>query len=108
MDYKEFMEETISERDKAFAQEFENFVNGRMCSANRTGRELTQAHRYLQQEMFKVFIGFMRQLAINYKAGRYDDRNEWASRLSAEAYNHLTRQELIYDPEFANEKTISR
>lgn len=37
MDYKEFSEETISEQDKAFAQEFANFVNGRMCSAERTG-----------------------------------------------------------------------
>lgn len=67
MDYKEFSGETISEQDKAFAQEFANFVNGRMCFAERTGRELTQAHRYLQQQMFKVCIGFIRQLAINYQ-----------------------------------------
>lgn len=67
MDYKEFSEETISEQDKAFAQEFANFVNGRMCSAERTGRELTRAHRYLQQQMFKVCIGFIRQLALNYQ-----------------------------------------
>lgn len=66
MDYKEFSGETISEQDKAFAQEFANFVNGRMCSAERTGREQTKAHRYLQQQMFKVRIGFIRQLAINY------------------------------------------
>jgi len=34
MDYKNFSGETISEQDKAFAQEFANFVNGRMCSAD--------------------------------------------------------------------------
>lgn len=67
MDYKNFSGETISEQDKAFAQEFANFVNGRMCSTDQTGKELTRAHRYLQQQMFKVCIGFMRQLALNYQ-----------------------------------------
>ena len=77
MDYPELSGATISERDKAFAQEFANFVNGSMCSPDQTGRELTRAHRYLQQQMFKVFIGFMKQLAYNYQQGRYDDRNEY-------------------------------
>lgn len=102
MDYQELSGATISEQDKAFAQEFANFVNGRMCSAERTGRELTRAHRYLQQQMFNVFIGFMRQLAYNYQKGFYDERNERASRLAAEAYHHLTENGLIHDPEFSN------
>ena len=76
MDYKDFSGETISEQDKAFAQEFANFVNGRMCSANQTGKELTKAHRYLQQQMFKVCIGFMRQLALNYQIGCYDEAQQ--------------------------------
>ena len=46
MDYPELSGATISERDKAFAQEFANFVNGSMCSPDQTGRELTKAHRY--------------------------------------------------------------
>ena len=100
MDYKEYSGETISEQDKAFAKEFANFVNGRMCSADQTGKELTRAHRYLQQQMFKVFIGFMRQLAYNYQKGTYDDRNEWASRLASEAYTCLIESDLIYDPNF--------
>lgn len=104
MDYKEFSEETISEQDKAFAQEFANFVNGRMCSAERTGRELSRAHRYLQQQMFKVCIGFIRQLALNYQKGCYDERNKWASHLAAMAYDRLTEDNLIYDPEYTNFK----
>ena len=100
MDYQEFTGVTISEQDKAFAQEFANFGNGRMCSAENTGRELTRAHRYLQQQMFKVFIGFMRQLAYNYQEGTYDERNEWASRLASEAYTRLIESDLIYDPNF--------
>ncbi len=104
MDYKDFSGETISEQDKAFAQEFANFVNGRMCSADKTGKELTKAHRYLQQQMFKVCIGFMRQLALNYQIGCYDERNKWASRLAAMAYDRLTEDNLIYDPEYTNFK----
>lgn len=104
MDYKDFSGETISEQDKAFAQEFANFVNGRMCSADQTGKELTKAHRYLQQQMFKVSIGFIRQLALNYQKGSYDQRNEWASHLAAAAYDRLTEDNLIYAPEYTNLK----
>ena len=84
MDYPKLSGATISERDKAFAQEFANFVNGSMCSPDQTGRELTKAHRYQQ--------------------GRYDDRNEWASRLSAEAYQRLIECDFIFDPEFPTSK----
>ena len=80
MDYLELSGATISERDKAFAQEFANFVNGSMSSPDQTGRELTKAHRYLQQQMFKVFLGFMKQLALNYQQGRYDDRQQSGDR----------------------------
>lgn len=69
MDYQDFSGEAISKQDMEFAKEFENFVNGRMRSADDTGRELSRAHRYLQQQMSKVFIGFIRQLAHNYRRG---------------------------------------
>ena len=45
MDYQDFSGEAISKQDKEFAKEFENFVNGRMRSADDTGRELSRAHR---------------------------------------------------------------
>ena len=67
---------------------------------HQTGKELTRAHRYLQQQMFKVFICFMRQLAYNYKQGACDERNAWASQLASEAYTHLIESEIIYDPNF--------
>jgi hypothetical protein len=47
----------------------------------------------------------MRQLAFNYQKGSYDQRNEWASRLAATAYDQLTEENLIYDPEYINLKT---
>lgn len=36
MDYPELSGITISERDKAFAKEFADFVNGSMCSPDQT------------------------------------------------------------------------
>ncbi len=44
----------------------------------------------------------MKGLAHNYRKGRYDDRNEWASRLAAEAYAHLIEADLIFDPDYDN------
>ena len=89
----------VSEKNTAFAREFERFVNGRMYSAESTGKEITKAHRYLQQEMFKVCLAFIGQLAKNYQQSYFDERNEWASRLATEAYEHLVIKTLIYDPE---------
>ena len=47
-------------------------------------------------------LGHMKGLAHNYRKGRYDDRNEWASRLAAEAYAHLIEADLIFDPDYDN------
>ena len=90
----------IADGDKAFVTEFENFVNGRVTSTEKTGMAMTTMHRYLQQQAFKVFLGYMKALAHNYQRGRYDDRNEWASRLANEAYGHLVETELVFDPEY--------
>lgn len=100
MDYKLIFGENIAENDAAFAQEFENFVNGRISSPNKTGKALSTMHRYLQQQAFKVFLGFMRQLALNYADGHYDERNEWASKIAYQMYTRLAEDETIYDPQY--------
>lgn len=91
----------IAEGDKAFVSHFEDFVNGKVSNAEKTGMAMATMHRYLQQQAFKVMLGYMKALAHNYCTGHYDDRNEWASRLAAEAYGHLIESDLIFDPEFA-------
>lgn len=93
---------SIAEGDKAFVTEFENFVNGKVSSTEKTGMAMATMHRYLQQQAFKVCLGYIKALAYNYRNGRYDDRNEWASRLAAEAYSHLIEAELIFDLDFNN------
>lgn len=92
----------IAEGDKAFVRDFENFVNGKVSNTEKTGMAMTTMHRYLQQQAFKVFMGYMKALAHNYRKGRYDDRNEWASHLAAEAYAHLIEADLIFDPDYDN------
>lgn len=94
----------IADSDKAFVTMFENFVNGQVKSTEKTGLAMTTMHRYLQQQAFKVVVGFMKGLAHNYRKGRFDDRNEWASRLADEAYNRLIEADLIYDPEYTELK----
>lgn len=55
--------------------------------------------------MLKVFMGFVRQLAVNYREGRYDDRDKWASRLAYVIYNHLLEEKLVFAPDFTNAKS---
>lgn len=49
----------ISDNDKLFADEFSRFVNGKMGSAAKTGREWANDHRFLVNEKFKVVMAFM-------------------------------------------------
>lgn len=62
-----------------FARQFSNFVNGK-CGYNykKTAELLAHDHRYLQQEMFKVMLEYIKILADNADNGFYDPRNEWA------------------------------
>lgn len=88
--------EVISEKDKAFAEEFSHFVNGKMESPLRTGHELANDHRYLVNEKFKVVMAFVEQLADNYKKGRYDDRDERACKVAYFAIEHLREIGVYY------------
>ena len=94
----------IAEGDIAFVTEFENFVNGRVSNTEKTGMAMTAMHRYLQQQAFKVMLGYMKALAHNYRKGRYDERNEWASRIADKAYGHLVDCDLIYDADYTELK----
>ena len=85
----------ISENDKQFADEFSRFVNGKMGSAAKTGKEWANDHRFLVNEKFKVVMAFMEQLAENYKQGCYDPRDEWACQLANEAIEHLREKDFI-------------
>ena len=86
----------ISDNDKQFADEFSRFVNGKMGSAAKTGREWANDHRYLVNEKFKVVMAFIDKLAYCYEQGWYDPRDEWACTLSASIMEHLKEKQLYY------------
>ena len=81
--------------DNVFARQFSNFVNGRMLSHNETAKIMANAHRYLQQEMFKVFLAYTKILSINYNNRFYDGRNEYSCRCANEIISALEEQKLI-------------
>ena len=81
--------------DNVFARQFSNFVNGRMCSQQETAQVMANDHRYLQQEMFKVFLAYAKILSINYNNRFYDGRNEYSCRCANEIISALEEQKLI-------------
>jgi hypothetical protein len=77
--------------DDVFARFFGEFVNGRCGSVEHVSKAMCREHRYLQGQMFKVCVAYIKELAKAYKDGRYDARNEFAceeASLMAEAYEH--------------------
>lgn len=87
---------SLTEKDKAFAKRFSDFVNGEMCSAKETGRALADDHRYLVNEKAKVVFAFLAQLADDYRNGHYDERDAWACRLASEAIDRLAEKRLYF------------
>jgi len=81
--------------DNVFARQFSNFVNGKMCSQQETAQVMANDHRYLQQEMFKVFLSYAQILSHNYNNGFYDGRNEYACKCANEIISALEEKKLI-------------
>ena len=104
MDYQEIYGEKISERDAEFGRTFSDFVNGQMSNPKKVGKYLAKEHRYLQGQMWSVCLSFMRQLALNYHRGWYDDRNEYAAKTAAKAYDSLIEADLIFDIDYIERK----
>ena len=82
----------LSENDKRFADEFSNYVNGKMASPRKVGKALADDHRYLVNEKAKLMFYFMEQLAENWHKGRYDQRNEWACRTGSGSHRPFGRE----------------
>lgn len=75
--------------DNVFVRFFSNFVNGQMMSSKKVAELMCNEHRYLQNEMFKVCLAFIKKLAENYDKDYYDPRNKYAAKTSSEIINFL-------------------
>ena len=73
------------ETGKAAAEYIDNFVNN--MGHERDAFAFTvvhKTHRYLQQEIFRLFLKCIKGWAESYDKGRYDPRNEWTCKMSKE------------------------
>jgi hypothetical protein len=64
------------------------------------GKAMASDHRYLQNEMFKIALAYIKQLAYSHKAGQYDMRNETACKEAATMYGALIDNDLVWDMEY--------
>ena len=81
--------------DDLFARHFGNFVNGQMTNPKDVAKKMATEHRYLQQEMFKVCIEYIKVLAENYRNERFDPRNEHACKISNDIVRNLEEEDLL-------------
>lgn len=64
--------------DEVFARFFSDFVNNTLHNEKNAAMAMAHDHRYLQQEMFKVFLEYAKLLRHNFNNDVYDGRNEYA------------------------------
>lgn len=79
-------------RDDVFARFFSNYVNRCPNDFEKAAKAMGRDHRYLQSEMFKFCVEYMKVLAEHYDNGCYDGRNQWAcktARTLIKEYNSL-------------------
>lgn len=84
------------DNDDVFARFFGSFVNGKLCSKKKVAELMCREHRYLQNEMFKVCLKYIEQLAENCENGRYDGRNEYAAKTSKKIIDYFKEIDYPY------------
>jgi hypothetical protein len=88
--------ESGESNDELFARQFSNFVNGKMRSPKDVAKKMSHDHRYLQSEMFKVCMEYIKILANNAENGYYDPRNEYACKTSEKMIDYLKEIDYPY------------
>ena len=106
---REYLEKKVYERfkydlcpkcgednDDVFACFFGNFVNGKLRSKKKVAERMCREHRYLQNEMFKVCLEYIKQLADNCEKGWYDPRNKYAAETSKKIIDYFKEIDYPY------------
>lgn len=65
-----------------FVRQFSDFVNGKCHNKEKVAKLMANDHRYLQQEMFLIFMSYVEVLSNNFENGFYDDRNKWSCEMA--------------------------
>lgn len=82
--------------DDVFARFFGNFVNGKLHSKKHVAEVMCREHRYLQNEMFKVCLEYIKLLAENCENGRFDPRNKYAAETSKKIIDYFKEIDYPY------------
>lgn len=82
--------------DEVFARFFGNFVNGKMRSKKKVVERMCLEHRYLQNEMFKVCLEYIKKLAENCENGWFDPRNQYAAQTSKKIIDYFKEIDYPY------------
>lgn len=82
--------------DDVFARFFGNFVNGKCHSKKKVAEKMSCEHRYLQNEMFKVCLEYIKKLAENCEKGYYDPRNKYACETSKKIIDYFKEIDYPY------------
>ena len=93
------------ERPVMMAKILSEFVNGACSNYTAVADTMATEHRYLQQEMFKLFFEYAKTLAHNKALNRYDPRNKWACETATLIFEALKEKDQLYsgDIEYALE-----
>ena len=84
------------DNDDVFARFFGNFVNGKCHDKKKVANKMCREHRYLQNEMFKVCLEYIKQLAENCENGWYDPRNQYAAETSKKIIDYFKEIDYPY------------
>ena len=84
------------DNDDVFARFFGNFVNGKCHSKKKVADKMCREHRYLQNEMFKVCLEYIKKLAENCENGWYDPRNQYAAESSKKIIDYFKEIDYPY------------
>ncbi len=84
------------DNDDVFARFFGNFVNGKCHSKKKVAERMCREHRYLQNEMFKVCLEYIKLLAENCENGWFDPRNEYAAETSKKIIDYFKEIDYPY------------
>jgi hypothetical protein len=97
-------QEKMTEREQEFVRTESDFINGGLYNYAAVAAAMGRDHRYLQQERFKLMLEYLHVLATWERKGWYDPRNEWACKCARTAIEALQKADLVYYPEYDEQK----
>lgn len=82
--------------DNVFVRQFSDFVNGKCISKQDTAKLMANDHRYLQNEMFKICLEYIKILADNFDKKQFDPRNQYACTAAKHMIDGLKNADYPY------------